>query len=79
MNKYQREKKKRLKKMAALGIGYSQQKLMLRSYNFEQIDQAIEQINLFKKSPLHEQLLITFKKLSIAIDSIFEKWNEVKR
>lgn len=35
MNKYQREKIKRMKKMASLGVGYHQQKALLRKYNFD--------------------------------------------
>lgn len=79
MNKYQREKKKRMRKMAKLGLGHSTQKDIIRNYNFEQIDQCIDQMNIFKKSPLYKQLEITFKKLSIAIPDILEKWNKVKR
>lgn len=56
MNKYQREKAKRMKKLANLGIGYHQQKAILRNYSFEQIDNIIEKATIIKKSGILEKV-----------------------
>lgn len=63
MNKYQREKAKRMKKLANLGIGYHQQKAILRKYSFEQIDNVVEQITKIKKSGILEKIAKAFTKM----------------
>lgn len=48
MNKYQREKAKRMKRLAALGIGYYSQKHILRKLNPEQLDTFIDRYSKIK-------------------------------
>lgn len=76
MNKYQREKAKRIKRMSKLCIGYGKQKSILRLKNFEQIDKIIEEIDTFENSPLYKNLKIIFEKLGNTIYETFEKVRE---
>lgn len=69
MNKYQREKKKRRKQLAALGITYYGQKKVFKlcKNDLAQVDQAIEGLKLYK------QLEPTLKKI------ITQAWEGVKQ
>ncbi|MEY8001799.1 hypothetical protein AB8U03_16685 [Clostridium sp. Mt-5] len=80
MNKYQREKAKRMKKLSELGIGYSQQKALLRKFNFEQLDKTIKQIEVIEKSDAIKKLIKSFEKsmkiLSNALLRLFKEKNQ---
>lgn len=67
MNKYQREKAKRMKKLANLGIGYHQQKAILRDYSFEQIDNVVEQITKIKKTGILEKVAKVIIKVGLVV------------
>ena len=49
MNRYQREKVKRLKKLEDLGVNYYERKRILRRFDMEKVDIIIEQISEYKK------------------------------
>ncbi|MFL0251269.1 hypothetical protein ACJDT4_12605 [Clostridium neuense] len=55
MNKYQREKAKRMKKLANLGVGYYQQKSILRKCSLDETDTIIKQITLLTKPSMFER------------------------
>lgn len=48
MNKYQREKAKRLKRLENLGVNYYARKRILRKYNLEKVDIIIDEVIKFK-------------------------------
>ena len=56
MNKYQREKAKRKKKLANLGLGYYQQKNILRKYSLNEVDTIIDQVTLLEKLGILEKI-----------------------
>jgi len=69
MNKYQREKAKRMKKLGNLGVGYYSQKKLLRQMDFEHVDFVIDQLTRMKE-PRYKNIL---EKLSRKIVQIFKK------
>jgi len=69
MNKYQREKAKRMKKLGNLGIGYYGQKKLLRQMDFEHVDFVIDQLARMKE-PIYKNI---FEKLSRKIIKIFKR------
>lgn len=73
MNRYQREKIKRMKKLANLGIGYHQQKTLLRKYSPEQIDGIIKQVNIIKKSDILKNVLKSMGKVGEILTKMFKK------
>jgi hypothetical protein len=44
MNRYQKEKVKRMKRLSKLGIGYTHQKTLLRRFDFQQLDKIINNL-----------------------------------
>lgn len=48
MNKYQREKVKRLKKLEDLGVNYYARKMVLRKYDLDKVDIIIDEIVKYK-------------------------------
>ena len=78
MNKYQREKAKRKKKLTILGIGQYQQKNLLKENSFEEIDTIISQITLLKNSDMFKDTRKEFKKLSqFFIKTFSEEFNKI--
>jgi len=73
MNKYQREKAKRMKKLSELGVGHYQQKKILRKFSLEQVDTMIDQYNKIKKGNLLEIIGQAIKKLADVLTKIFKK------
>jgi hypothetical protein len=69
MNKYQREKAKRMKKLGNLGVGYYSQKKLLRQMDFEHVDFVIDQLTRMKE-PKYQNI---FKKLSRKVIKIFKR------
>lgn len=70
MNKYQREKAKRMKKLANLGVGYYQQKSILRKCSLDETDTIIKQITLLTKPSLLQRI----KKVFINLVKKFTCW-----
>lgn len=76
MNKYQREKAKRIKKLANLGIGYYQQKSILRKYSLDETDTIIKQLTVFTKPSMIQRT----KKLLMNLVKKFTCWiNKIKK
>ena len=73
MNKYQREKWKRMKKLSELGVGHYQQKKILRKFSFEQVDIMIDQANKIKKGNLLEIIGQAIKELADVLAKILKK------
>lgn len=73
MNKYQREKVKRKKKLAKLGVGYYQQKAILRKYSFNEVDKMIDQVTLLKKSGIFEKIKEALMNISKALIKLWSK------
>lgn len=64
MNKYQKEKVKKMKKLSSLGVGYYNQKRILRHFNYDQIDTVIEQIEDMKR---YETIFKPFQRIILKI------------
>jgi len=73
MHKYQREKVKRMKKLGALGIGYRQQKKMVKVYGIEAIDLFIEKTNEAKNAPAYKNIVERFRRLSRVLKLAIER------
>lgn len=69
MNKYQREKAKRMKKLGNLGVGYIAKKRLLRQMDFEHVDMVIDQLTRLKE-PKYQNI---FEKLSRKVIQIFKR------
>ena len=81
MNKYQREKTKRMRKLSDLGIPYYKQKKFIKIFNgdFVKLDESIAQIEKLKweQQPKEKKTILSiFKYIKKILDEQFKvDWN----
>jgi hypothetical protein len=77
MNRYQREKVKRMKRLSKLGIGYSHQKALLRRFDFQQLDKMINNIETIQRSGIAEKFIKSFEKsMKMLLDGLLKVFKE---